>query len=122
MTRKAAPRGAGKRPLSAPPPLKAPIPKAAAASVAPGRLTKMAAKVNSQVTHIASAKSTKPTPRTRRNKKGLLLYVEPAVTIALRRLALDTGASVQTLGMAALNLLFKEHGRSQFPVYAETSS
>ncbi len=90
------------------------------ATASPGRLTKIAAKVNTQVTHIASAK-TKPKPKTRRNKKGLVLYVDPGVTIALRRLALDTGISVQTLGMAALNLLFKEHGQPPFPEDAEAS-
>jgi hypothetical protein len=66
-------------------------------------------------TQIASVRS-KPKPKTRRDKKGLVLYVDPAVTVALRRLSLDTGASVQALGMIALNLLFTEHGQPTFAV------
>jgi hypothetical protein len=54
-------------------------------------------------------------PATRQNKKGLVLYVDAKVTQALRRLALDTGQSVQELGMTALNLLFKAHGLAEFP-------
>jgi hypothetical protein len=34
--------------------------------------------------------------------------------VALRRLSLDTGASVQELGLMALNLLFAEHGQPTF--------
>lgn len=119
MTSKAQSRKAGKRQSTAPAAAKAAPAKPAAAT---GRLTKMAAKVNSQVTHIASAGNTKAIPKSRRNKKGLVLYVDPAVTVALRRLALDTGASVQTLGLLALNLLFKEHGRPPFPIDGETPS
>jgi hypothetical protein len=66
-------------------------------------------------TQIASVRP-KPKPKTRRDKKGLVLYVDPAVTVALRRLSLDTGASVQALGMIALNLLFTEHGQPTFAV------
>jgi hypothetical protein len=77
--------------------------------------------VNTQVTHIASARP-KPKPKTRRNKKGLVLYVDPAVTVALRRLALDTGTSVQSLGMTALNLLFAQHGQPPFPLDGETAA
>lgn len=84
-----------------------------------GPLTKVAAKVNSQVTQISSARAAKPAVATRRNKKGLVLYVDPAISIALRRLALDTGESVQELGLNALNLLFAAHGRPQFLVVAE---
>lgn len=120
MTRKAASRAAGKQRSPAPVLPQPAAPKRAAAAASPGRLTKVAAKVNTQVTHIASARP-KPKPKTRRNKKGLVLYVDPAVTVALRRLSLDTGVSVQTLGMAALNLLFRQHGRPPFPVDGETS-
>jgi hypothetical protein len=114
MTRKAGSRSAAK---PRPPAPKAPrqFPPEAAAAPRAGRLTKVAAKVNTQVTHIASAKP-KPKPKTRRNKKGLVLYVDPAVTVALRRLALDTATSVQALGMTALNLLFAQHGMPPFPV------
>lgn len=74
----------------------------------------MSAKVNSEVSR-AKGKSAKATPRTRRDKKGLVLYVDPGVTVALRRLSLDTGASVQELGLNALNLLFEQHGVPTFP-------
>lgn len=78
-------------------------------------MTAIVAKANRQQVQAATAsKSPKPKPKSRANKKGLVLYVEPEVTVALRRLALDTGLSVQVLGMDGLNLLFEKHGVATF--------
>ena len=63
----------------------------------------------------AGKKAKKPPAATRLNKKGLIFYVDPKVTRALRRLALDTERSVQELGMTALNMLFRSHGLAEFP-------
>lgn len=85
-------------------------------------LTEMAAKLNARVSSQSRPPpppAAKPAPASRRNKKGLVLYVDPAVTVALRRLSLDTGTSVQALGMAALNMLFVAHGQKPFPVAEE---
>lgn len=90
-----------------------PAPRRTRAKVAPspeGPLTRLAAVLNDQVTHEASARPAKKLPATRRNKKGLVLYVAPEVSRALRRLSLDTGESVQSLGLRALDLLFAQHG------------
>jgi hypothetical protein len=48
--------------------------------------------------------------RSRAGKKGLVLYVDPQVPLALKRIALDTGVSVQVLAMRALNMLLERHG------------
>lgn len=80
-----------------------------------GPLTRVAAALNDQVTHDAIAKPQKTQPATRRNKKGLVLYVDPEVGLALRRLALDTGETVQSLGLRALALLFERHGIATEP-------
>jgi hypothetical protein len=112
VTRRSSAR-AGSRRQTAPPAAPPVVPRASA-EAAGGRLTKMSAKVNSEVSR-AKGKSAKAKPRTRRDKKGLVLYVDPRVTVALRRLSLDTGASVQELGMDALNLLFEQHGVKAFP-------
>ena len=54
-------------------------------------------------------KTSKPKPKTRAGKKGLVLYVLPEVTLALRKLALEQGSDVQQLGWRALELLFAEY-------------
>ncbi len=51
----------------------------------------------------------KPKPRTRQGKKGLVLYVEPEMTVAIRQLALANGTDVQALGRRALELLFADY-------------
>lgn len=113
MTTKAQARtGARRQPSASAPPSQV---LATSPGAPPGRLTKMAAKVNSEISRKAKGKGGKPKPRTRRDKKGLVLYVDPEVTVALRRLSLDTGSSVQALGIAALNLLFQHHGVQTFP-------
>ena len=58
------------------------------------------------------SKAKKPKPRTRAGKKGLVLYIQPEVSLALRRLALDHNSDVQQMGRRALELLFAEYGRS----------
>lgn len=86
-----------------------------ASTAADGPLTRVAAALNDQVTNDSTAKPQKPRPATRRNKKGLVLYVDPEVSLALRRLALDTGETVQSLGLRALALLFERHGIAMEP-------
>jgi hypothetical protein len=65
-------------------------------------------------------KTAKRQPSTRVGKKGLVLYVRPEVSLALRKLALDNNSDVQRMGHRALELLFKEYGRT-LPAAAETS-
>ena len=122
MTRKPASRAAakGRAPVAAPAKPAAAKPASAPPSRG-GRLTKATAAMVDAHAQIASVKR-KPKPSTRRDKKGLVLYVEPAVTVALRRLSLDTGASVQALGMLALNLLFRQHGQPTFAVDGQASA
>lgn len=93
--------------------------KSTPATSGAGPLTRLSTAINDQVSQDATRPRTKPKAASRRNKKGLVLYVDPAVTIALRRLALDTGQSVQALGMTALNMLFERHQRPTFPVARE---
>ena len=56
----------------------------------------------------SGAKSKKSKPKTRDGKKGLVLYVPPEVTLALRKLALQNNSDVQRMGWRALELLFAE--------------
>lgn len=83
-------------------------------------LAGVAAAVEQQIVKatIAAApkQNRKGPPASRKDKKGLVLYVDPAVPVALRRLALDTGRSVQELGMEALNGLFRLHDLPEFPI------
>ncbi len=58
----------------------------------------------------AAGEVKKPKASTRVGKKGLVLYVDPEVTKALRRLAALNNTDQQTLGLRGLELLFKEHG------------
>jgi hypothetical protein len=122
MTRKPKPRAAAKgRSAAATPAKPAAVKPASAPALRGGRLTKATAAMVDAHAQIASVRR-KPKPKTRRDKKGLVLYVEPAVTVALRRLSLDTGASVQALGMMALNLLFRQHGQPTFAVDGQASA
>ena len=54
-------------------------------------------------------KPRKAKPSTRKDRKGLVLYLDPADNVTLRRLALDTNLSVQQLGLKALAMLFAEY-------------
>ena len=67
------------------------------------------------------AKPAKSKPKTRAGKKGLVLYVLPEVTVALRKLAVENDSDVQSMGRRALELLFAEFktplpGASKAPV------
>ncbi|MFV0298064.1 MAG: ribbon-helix-helix domain-containing protein [Hyphomicrobiaceae bacterium] len=70
-------------------------------------------------TRRTRAAKKKPKPRTREGKKGLVLYVLPEVTVALRKLALEQGSDVQTLGREALELLFAAYKTPLPPVSPE---
>lgn len=97
----------------------APRKKRARKAAAPD-LTRVAVAVDEQLVKAAIEATPKSKrkgpPASRKNKKGLVLYVDPAVPVALRRLALDTGMSVQELAMEALNGLFRRHDMPEFPV------
>jgi hypothetical protein len=60
----------------------------------------------------ASQPQSKPKPRakTREGKKGLVIYVDPEVTKALRKLAANHDTDQQTLALRGLELLFEEFG------------
>lgn len=85
---------------------------------APGQLADMAAAINGAISEERSdaraatpaGDGRKPKASTRVGKKGLVLYVDPDVTVALRRLAALNNTDQQTLGLRALELLFQEHG------------
>ncbi len=116
-TRKTAPRKAMERkaqPSKTPTARKA---KPARAAKAASSFAAVADAINDQKAREAAtpARRARPQPRTRQNKKGLVLYVDPAVTVQLRRLALDTGSSVQELGLEALNALFRRYKLPEFP-------
>ena len=68
-----------------------------------------------------AAKAAKPQPSTRVGKKGLVLYVKPEITLALRKLALDNNSNVQRMGHRALELLFAEYGKPLPGAGAEAS-
>ena len=46
----------------------------------------------------------------RHGKKGVVIYVDPEVAKLLRRMALDRGRSLQSLGEEAINDLFQKYG------------
>lgn len=48
-------------------------------------------------------------PASRRDKKGVLIYVSPAVSKQLRSLAIEKDTSVQALGIEAINLLLTHY-------------
>jgi hypothetical protein len=48
-------------------------------------------------------------PASRRDKKGVLIYVSPAVSKQLRGLAIEKDTSVQALGIEAINLLLAHY-------------
>ncbi len=68
-----------------------------------------AARAEAADTQPRKAAAAKPKPKTRAGKKGLVLYVLPEVTLALRKLALEHGSDVQKMGCRALELLFAEY-------------
>lgn len=58
----------------------------------------------------ASRSQPKPKAKTREGKKGLVIYVDPEVTRALRKLAANHDTDQQTLALRGLELLFEEFG------------
>ena len=46
----------------------------------------------------------------RQGKKGIVIYVDPGVAKLLRRMALDRGRSLQSLGEEAINDLLQKYG------------
>jgi hypothetical protein len=48
-------------------------------------------------------------PASRRDKKGVLIYVSPAVSKQLRGLAIEKDTTVQALGIEAINLLLAHY-------------
>jgi hypothetical protein len=48
--------------------------------------------------------------RSRRGKKGIVIYVDPVVAKMLRRIALDHDTTIQALGEDAINRLLERHG------------
>ncbi len=48
-------------------------------------------------------------PASRRDKKGVLIYVSPAVSKQLRSLAIEKDTTVQALGIEAINLLLTHY-------------
>jgi hypothetical protein len=54
------------------------------------------------------ASRTRKPPATRVGRKGIVIYVEPEMGAAIRRLAGDLNTSVQKLGEMAFDLLFEK--------------
>ena len=51
-------------------------------------------------------------PSSRKGKKGVLVYVTPAMAKQIRQLALDEDSTVQALGHEALESLLVQRGRT----------
>ena len=81
-----------------------------------GKLTASLAAINDEVSQQALTPQKKPVPATRRDKKGLVVYVDKTLPAQLRRLSGLTGVSVQDLALTALNMLFEKHGMAQYPI------
>ena len=58
---------------------------------------------------VASRGGRKP-PATRAGRKGIVIYVEPDVADAIRRLAAEFNTTVQALGTTAFELLLDKFG------------
>ncbi|MFZ0855158.1 MAG: ribbon-helix-helix domain-containing protein [Hyphomicrobiaceae bacterium] len=50
-------------------------------------------------------------PPSRQGKKGLTIWLDPAVIRALKQLAAETDRTQESLVREALNQLFKDHGK-----------
>lgn len=83
---------------------------AAAVPVAPPRQRRRAEPPATPQLATLTATPKRQRASTRVGKKGLVLYVAPEVTVALRRLALDQNSDVQQMGLKALQLLFTHYG------------
>ena len=60
---------------------------------------------------IAPAKV--PHPPSRQGKKGLTIWLDPAVIRAIKQLAAEKDRTQESLVREALNQLFKDHGKPQ---------
>ena len=49
-------------------------------------------------------------PASRRGKKGVLIYLEPDMAKALKRLAVEQDTTIQALGVAAFTALLRRRG------------
>jgi hypothetical protein len=49
----------------------------------------------------------------RQGKKGLVVYVSPEAAREIKLLAVETGSSIQELGIEAWNDLLRKHNRKQ---------
>ena len=49
-------------------------------------------------------------PASRRDKRGVVIYVDPEMAKALKRLAIDRDTTLQALGLQALEALLQEAG------------
>lgn len=87
-------------------------PRGLAAASAAMREAAREVEAEERSTEAARPKPKKQKVSTREGKKGLVLYVSPEVTVALRKLALDQRSDVQRMGHLALQLLFKSFGKS----------
>lgn len=58
---------------------------------------------------VATRGGRKP-PATRAGRKGIVIYVEPDMADAIRRLAAEFNTTVQALGVTAFELLFDKFG------------
>ena len=77
-----------------------------------GRLSRRRseASLTQSVKNVASHKRNPPTTRT--GRKGIVIYFDPRVAAAIRRLASDCQATNQQLGEMAFKFLFEKFGEA----------
>ena len=77
-----------------------------------GRLSRRRseASLTQSVKNVASQKRNPPTTRT--GRKGIVIYFDPRVAAAIRRLASDCQATNQQLGEMAFKFLFEKFGEA----------
>ena len=68
------------------------------------------ASLTQSVKNVASHKRNPPTTRT--GRKGIVIYFDPRVAAAIRRLASDCQATNQQLGEMAFKFLFEKFGEA----------
>ena len=80
--------------------------------LAAGRLSRRRseASLTQSVKNVASHKRNPPTTRT--GRKGIVIYFDPRVAAAIRRLASDCQATNQQLGEMAFKFLFEKFGEA----------
>ncbi|MBX9861169.1 MAG: hypothetical protein K2Y42_00325 [Hyphomicrobium sp.] len=55
---------------------------------------------------------TRPTPSTRVNRRAVTVWISPEAYRQLHLIGLDTDASVQDMGVEAVNDFFRKHNKS----------